>query len=69
MFDMLSEERLRRHNLLNPKEVAKQIQMHFDGPWDLSNRIYYMMMLEAWFDHQSKNTTYRDDGGAAATPA
>jgi asparagine synthase (glutamine-hydrolysing) len=64
-FDMLSEERIRRHGLFQPEQVAKQIKMHFDGVWDLSNRIYYMMMIQTWFDHQAKNTTYRDDASCS----
>jgi asparagine synthase (glutamine-hydrolysing) len=54
-LDMLSEERIRRRGLFKPEQVTKQINMHFDGTEDFSNRIFVLLMLELWFDTHAHN--------------
>jgi asparagine synthase (glutamine-hydrolysing) len=59
MLDMLSPDRIRRRGVFQPEQVQGQIKLHLEGQDDFSNRLFVMLMLELWFDQQSKNEPFR----------
>ena len=50
-YDMLSENALRRHQLLHPPTVAKILEEHFSGREIHDSLIWSMIIFQAWHDH------------------
>ena len=51
--DLLSEQRLKRHGLLQPSAVRHLLDLHFSGGANHGPRIWNLLMLQAWCDrHQ-----------------
>jgi asparagine synthase (glutamine-hydrolysing) len=48
--DILSEERLKRHNLFNPKEVGKIVQRYYGGHRTNAAKIWNLMMFQIWWE-------------------
>ena len=48
--DMLSESRLRRRGLLDPKSVASLLAEHRTGERDHADRLFAFLMLELWLE-------------------
>ena len=53
--DMLSESRLRRRGLLDPKPVASLLAEHRTGERDHADRLFAFLMLELWMEAYQSN--------------
>jgi asparagine synthase (glutamine-hydrolysing) len=49
-LDVLSEERLKKHNLLNKEEVGKIVQGYYSGNLKNAVKIWNLMMFQVWWE-------------------
>jgi asparagine synthase (glutamine-hydrolysing) len=49
--DLLSEQALRRHGLLDPVAVRRAWRLHLSGRRDLGYELWDLLMLQAWMEH------------------
>jgi len=50
MRDLLSEDRLRRRGLFEPREVQRLMQAHVDGHANHAHQLFSLMVFERWAD-------------------
>lgn len=52
-MDLLSEDSLRRHGLLDPKRVAACAREHFTGAKNWQSELWHALMVQAWAEAQT----------------
>ena len=50
MRDLLSDDRMRRRGLFEPREVARLMQEHVDGRANHAHQLFSLMVFERWAD-------------------
>ena len=48
MRDLLSDQRLRRRGLFEPREVARLVEEHVDGRANHAHQLFSLMVFERW---------------------
>ena len=51
-MELLDESNLKQHGILNYKKVSKLWNEHLDGQRDWSNKIWIILMFQAWISNE-----------------
>ncbi|MFN2468586.1 MAG: asparagine synthase (glutamine-hydrolyzing) [Gaiellaceae bacterium] len=54
--ELLAEERLRRHGLVDPKAAGRLLRRHLDGEAELGLPVYALVVLELWLEQVVERT-------------